>query len=179
MRRCQGVSMRESRLVKDGRACQWPRGCGDYVCIQYVSCYLQGGYAQPLGHRQRRRLVDLRLFLLLLKLAEAPQICWPSGRWNSLAENAAARASSCRPPPSSQLDRTPSEVAAAAPSPNMASEDHTYHPKDAIAATVRTTMITGAAGTIVSGIQNTLTKQNVGAMGVLTRTGGTIAVFGM
>ncbi|EON65115.1 hypothetical protein W97_04352 [Coniosporium apollinis CBS 100218] len=59
----------------------------------------------------------------------------------------------------------------------MASEDHTYHPKDAISATVRTTMITGAAGTIVSGIQNTLTKQNVGAMGVLTRTGGTIAVF--
>lgn len=39
-------------------------------------------------------------------------------------------------------------------------------------------MITGAAGTMVSAIQNTLTKQNVNAWGVITRTGGTIAVFG-
>jgi len=54
-----------------------------------------------------------------------------------------------------------------------------YRPKDAIGATVRAAMITTGAGAFVSTIQNTLTKQNVGAMGIFTRTGGTIAVFGM
>ncbi|SLM40180.1 nadh-ubiquinone oxidoreductase 213 kda subunit [Lasallia pustulata] len=38
-------------------------------------------------------------------------------------------------------------------------------------------MITGGAGTFVSAVQNTLTKQNVSGWGVFTRTGGTIAVF--
>jgi len=55
--------------------------------------------------------------------------------------------------------------------------DH-YQPKDAIGATVKATMITTSAGLFISTIQNTLKKQNVGAMGVFTRTGSTIAVFG-
>jgi hypothetical protein len=39
------------------------------------------------------------------------------------------------------------------------------------------TAVTGFAGTFISAVQNTLTKQNVGAMGVITRSGGTIAIF--
>lgn len=58
-------------------------------------------------------------------------------------------------------------------------EEGEYQPKDAIGATVKAAMITTAAGAFVSTIQNTLTRQNVGAMGIFTRTGSTIAVFGM
>ena len=54
-----------------------------------------------------------------------------------------------------------------------------YQPKDAVGATIKATLVTGTAGTFVSAIQNVLTKQNVGAFGVFTRTGSTIAVFGM
>ncbi|KAI9680791.1 MAG: hypothetical protein M1817_004231 [Caeruleum heppii] len=59
----------------------------------------------------------------------------------------------------------------------MASEDRPYRPKDALGAGIKGTMITGGAGVFVSSIQNTLTRQNVSAWGVVTRTGGTIAVF--
>ncbi|KAF2239475.1 hypothetical protein EV356DRAFT_528073 [Viridothelium virens] len=52
-----------------------------------------------------------------------------------------------------------------------------YHPRDAISSTAKTTAVTTLAGTTASAIQNTLTKQNVGAMGIFTRYGGTIAVF--
>lgn len=54
-----------------------------------------------------------------------------------------------------------------------------YEPKDAVGATVKSTLVAGTAGTFVSAIQNVLSKQNVGAFGVFTRTGGTIATFGM
>ena len=54
----------------------------------------------------------------------------------------------------------------------------TYQPKDAVGAAVKATGVTSLAGLFVSTIQNTLTKQNVGALSVFTRTGGTIAVFG-
>lgn len=57
-------------------------------------------------------------------------------------------------------------------------EEVQYQPKDAIGEAVQATMVTGTAGLFVSTIQNTLTKQNVGAFGVFTRSGGTIAVFG-
>lgn len=59
--------------------------------------------------------------------------------------------------------------------------DHppTYQPKDAVGAAIKGTMITGAAGTFVSAVQNSLVKTNVGAWGIFTRTGGTIAIFGM
>jgi hypothetical protein len=53
-----------------------------------------------------------------------------------------------------------------------------YQPKDAVGAAIKATGVTSLAGLFVSTIQNTLTKQNVGAFGVFTRTGGTIAVFG-
>nr|POF02294.1 nadh-ubiquinone oxidoreductase 21.3 kda subunit [Quercus suber] len=53
-----------------------------------------------------------------------------------------------------------------------------YHPQDAIGGAVKATLVTGTAGLFVSTIQNTLTKQNVGAFGVFTRSGSTVAVFG-
>ncbi|CZT23415.1 probable NADH-ubiquinone oxidoreductase 213 kDa subunit [Ramularia collo-cygni] len=56
-------------------------------------------------------------------------------------------------------------------------EDHPYHAKDAIGQAIKATLITGGAGLFISTIQNTLTRQNVGMMGVFTRTGGTVAVF--
>ncbi|MCJ1256372.1 hypothetical protein MMC24_004193 [Lignoscripta atroalba] len=59
----------------------------------------------------------------------------------------------------------------------MASEEAVYQPKDAVTMAIRSTMITGGAGAVVSSVQNTLTKQNVTAWGIFTRTGGTIAVF--
>jgi hypothetical protein len=37
---------------------------------------------------------------------------------------------------------------------------------------------TGIVGAVIAGVQNTLRKQNVGAMGILTRSGGVIALFG-
>lgn len=60
----------------------------------------------------------------------------------------------------------------------MSTEEAVYQPRDAITTSIRSTMITGAAGAFVSAIQNTLTKQNVSGWGIFTRTGGTIAVFG-
>jgi len=55
--------------------------------------------------------------------------------------------------------------------------DH-YQPKDALKAGMQGTLIVGGAGLAVSAIQNTLTKANVNAMGIFTRTGSTVAVFG-
>ncbi|KAL8872079.1 MAG: hypothetical protein Q9174_002230 [Haloplaca sp. 1 TL-2023] len=61
----------------------------------------------------------------------------------------------------------------------MASEEGTtYQPKDAISATVRSTMILGGAGLFLSAVQNSLTRQNVTGWGVITRTGSTIWMFG-
>lgn len=65
----------------------------------------------------------------------------------------------------------------------MAQADHdphadVYHPKDALGAAMKAIMITGGAGLFISTIQTSLTKQNVGAMSVFTRTGGTIGLFG-
>lgn len=57
--------------------------------------------------------------------------------------------------------------------------DTVYQPKDAISQTLTATMITGGAGVFVSAIQNTLTKQNTGALGIFTRSGGTVANFGL
>ncbi|KAK1766450.1 Tim17/Tim22/Tim23/Pmp24 family-domain-containing protein [Phialemonium atrogriseum] len=55
--------------------------------------------------------------------------------------------------------------------------DGHYHPKDAVSAAVTGTIVTGSAGLFVSAIQNSLQKRNVGAWGIFTRTGGTIATF--
>ena len=54
-----------------------------------------------------------------------------------------------------------------------------YQAKDSVGASIKATLVTGGAGAFLSTIQNTLTKQNVGAFGIFTRTGGTIALFGM
>lgn len=63
---------------------------------------------------------------------------------------------------------------------NMApQEEQPYRPKDALGASIKAGMITTGAGLFVSTIQNTLTKQNYGAMGAFTKFGGTTAVYGM
>lgn len=58
-------------------------------------------------------------------------------------------------------------------------EERSYHPKDAISAALKTTMLTGGVGLFASAVQNTLTKRNVGPLGVFIKTGGTIGMFGM
>ncbi|KAF2011766.1 hypothetical protein BU24DRAFT_288783 [Aaosphaeria arxii CBS 175.79] len=55
-------------------------------------------------------------------------------------------------------------------------EEH-YTPRDTLAATSRTTLQTTAFGALVAGVQNALRKQNVGASGIITRSGGVIAVY--
>lgn len=61
----------------------------------------------------------------------------------------------------------------------MSSTAETYQPQDAISSTIKTTLMTGAVGLFASSVQNTLQKRNYGPWGVITRTGGTIALFGM
>lgn len=56
--------------------------------------------------------------------------------------------------------------------------DEGYHPKDAVRSSITGALVSGGAGLFASAIQNSLQKQNVGAWGVFTRTGGTIATFG-
>jgi hypothetical protein len=60
----------------------------------------------------------------------------------------------------------------------MADQHATFHPRDALANTTSTTLQTATAGAIIAGVQNTLRKQNVGAMGIFTRSGGIIALYG-
>jgi hypothetical protein len=62
--------------------------------------------------------------------------------------------------------------------PSSEHQEHAFHPKDAISYTISTTLTVGGAGALMAAIQNTLTRQNVGAMGFLTRFGGTTATFG-
>jgi len=52
-----------------------------------------------------------------------------------------------------------------------------YTPKDAISESVRSAKFTGSAGLLLAAVQNTLARENVGAFGVFTRFGGTIALF--
>lgn len=54
-----------------------------------------------------------------------------------------------------------------------------YYPKDAISESVRSAKFTGSAGLLLAAVQNTLARENVGAFGIFTRFGGTIALFGM
>lgn len=58
-------------------------------------------------------------------------------------------------------------------------EEKTYQPKDAVGSGIYATLVTGGAGLTISAVQNTLTRQNVGAWAVFTRTGGVITMFGM
>ncbi|CAI7583882.1 unnamed protein product [Penicillium palitans] len=56
-------------------------------------------------------------------------------------------------------------------------EDHSYHPKDSISAAMKATALTGSVGLFAAAVQNTLTKQNVGTLGVFVRGGGIITTF--
>lgn len=53
-----------------------------------------------------------------------------------------------------------------------------YEPVDALALTTRTTAITAGAGAVISGVQSSLMRQNIGVMGIFTRTGSAIATYG-
>ena len=61
---------------------------------------------------------------------------------------------------------------------SMAGGDH-FERRDAIGLGAKGVLIVGGVGAIVSGVQNSLSKQNVGAFGIITRTGGTIVTFGI
>ncbi|KAJ5679681.1 NADH-ubiquinone oxidoreductase [Penicillium macrosclerotiorum] len=56
-------------------------------------------------------------------------------------------------------------------------EDDSYHPKDAISASIKTTAMTGGIGLFASAVQNTLVRQNVGPLGIFQRSGSTITVL--
>ena len=60
-----------------------------------------------------------------------------------------------------------------------AEDELAYQPDDAIANGFRGAFLAGSAGLLLSAVQNTVTKQNVGALGVFTKFGGTTAMFGM
>ena len=62
--------------------------------------------------------------------------------------------------------------------PEPADVDEAYHPQDAIAAGMKSTIAVGTAGLFIAAIQTSWSKQNVGAMGVFTRFGGSTALFG-
>lgn len=58
-------------------------------------------------------------------------------------------------------------------------EKPAYQPQDSISIAIKSTMILGGGGALIAGVQNTLSKSNVGPWGIFTRSGSTIAVFGM
>jgi len=69
------------------------------------------------------------------------------------------------------------------PTPNSSSSPRTtdnkpiYEPKTPVAKAATVALKAGAVGFFVSSLQNALQKHNYGAMGVFTRTGGTIGFF--
>ncbi|KAI1204215.1 uncharacterized protein F4807DRAFT_448364 [Annulohypoxylon truncatum] len=56
-------------------------------------------------------------------------------------------------------------------------EETPFHPHDALKSGIKGAILGGSAGFIVAAVQNSLAKTNVGAWAVLTRGGGTIAMF--
>lgn len=54
-------------------------------------------------------------------------------------------------------------------------EEKPFHQKDAIKSGLQGLVVGGSAGFFLSAVQNSLAKRNVGAWGVFTRSGGTIA----
>ena len=63
------------------------------------------------------------------------------------------------------------------PSP-QAPETEAYEEKPTIKYTTTVALQTGLFGVLASAVQNALGAHNRGAMGVLTRSGGTIGFFG-
>jgi hypothetical protein len=72
--------------------------------------------------------------------------------------------------------RAPADVALN--SPTMSAHHDTFHPKDTFADVASTTLQTTTVGAVIAAVQNTLRKQNVGPMGMFTRSGGTIMLYG-
>lgn len=64
------------------------------------------------------------------------------------------------------------------PSMSISDDDIPYNRVDAIGSAIRATSITGAAGLMLAAVQSTVAKENVGAFGVFSRFGGTVAIFG-
>ena len=64
------------------------------------------------------------------------------------------------------------------PKPSTQQDDEVYEARPTIQYAARVGLQAGIVGTIVSTLQNALGKHNHGAMGVFTRTGGTIGLFG-
>jgi len=58
-------------------------------------------------------------------------------------------------------------------------ESEVYEPRDAFAQSIDAASITGGAGLLLAAVQNTLARENIGAFGVISRFGGTIALFGI
>jgi hypothetical protein len=58
------------------------------------------------------------------------------------------------------------------------SDGSSYEPKPTLKQTFRITLQAGTVGLVLSTVQNALGKHRHGAMGVVTRTGGTIGFFG-
>jgi hypothetical protein len=54
-----------------------------------------------------------------------------------------------------------------------------FEPKPTLEYASKVTMQAGGVGLFVSALQNALGKHSYGAMGVLTRTGGTVAFSGV
>lgn len=54
-----------------------------------------------------------------------------------------------------------------------------YQPQDALGAATRAIALTGTAGLFLAAVKNTVTKENVGAFGVISRFGSTVGIFGM
>ena len=61
---------------------------------------------------------------------------------------------------------------------SVMSEGSSYEPKPTLQQTFRVTLQAGTVGLVLSTVQNALGKHTHGAMGVVTRTGGTIGFFG-
>ena len=60
----------------------------------------------------------------------------------------------------------------------MSEGSNVYEAKGVVALAAQMGLYTGGVGLFISAIQNALTSHNRGAMGVFTRTGGTIGFFG-
>ncbi|KAI0122706.1 hypothetical protein F4814DRAFT_218612 [Daldinia grandis] len=56
-------------------------------------------------------------------------------------------------------------------------KEHHFHQHDAIKSGIKGALIGGAVGFVTSAVQNSLAKRNVGAWGIFSRTGGTVAMF--
>lgn len=61
----------------------------------------------------------------------------------------------------------------------MSDDNEVYQPKDAIRESLRSGAYGSALGFGIAAVQNTMKKRNVGALGVFTRSGGTIAMCGL